>query len=635
MEVLLLAAGAITKANVCHGANLPRAEPHNEPDNRLIGYLQPKSKSYGRPRLTSPTETGRKIDPGVDHAELFARVEQEFQDRYIIERFVAASFSRALFVARDVVLKRRIALRLHLGPDTAGRAWFNGETELFASVDNPGIRTIYAAGTAGDWAFRTGKWIEGESLFDASRRGPRSLQEVIRLGRDLIRTLEYAHSENIVIRRVVPETVMMDRAGNAIITDLRFANRVLDVADPDLAAERQPYLAPETWHGHAGEPASDVYAVGALLYFAVTGSDPASDPNLIRPPTELRSACPQAVQRTIMRALRPDPRDRYMNASEMAEDFHSDLGDYETPTSAPLGRRISGAEDWEKRVRRALGDEYELLAEIGSGGFGSVYRVRDLRLERIVALKILHPHLTSEPDGIERFRKEGQLAAKLNHPNVVNVLGTGGRAGFVWYTMAYVAGENLGTLVRREGSLSILRTMVILGETLEALRHAHAHGVVHRDLKPENMLIDSDGGGVRITDFGLAIALHGQRWGGASSHSGTPEFASPEQLLGETVDLRSDLYSLSLVAYFVLTGKSPFGGGTVESILARQDAGHLPDIKQLRADIPNGLVRVLAKGAARNPEDRYESAAEYAEALRSGMDGWLKPNTSWWKRLIP
>jgi serine/threonine-protein kinase len=584
--------------------------------------------------LEQVTQNPPKIDPGIDQAEIFELAEELFRGRFAIKQFIAASYSRVLFVARDLILNRPVALRVHTDPDSPGRRWFEQETELLAALDHPGIRTVYTAGPAGDWWFRTGKWIEGESLLDASQRGPRSLQEVIRLARDLISTLEYAHSRQIVLRRIVPATVMLDRAGKAVITDVRFANRVLAVADPNLARESEPYLAPETWHGHAGEPSSDVYAVGALLYFAVTGTDPASNPREIIPPMELRASCPQAVQRLIMRALKSDPRERYHNAAEMAEDLHSELGDFQIPTSAPMSRRVSDADNWEKQVRRALGDEYELLEQVGSGGFGSVYRVRDLRLEREVALKILHPDLTTEPEGIERFRKESQLAAQLSHPNIVSVYDTGGRAGFVWYTMAYVKGMNLSTLVVTEGPLSVLRMLIILDQSLDALRHAHQQGVVHRDLKPENILIDDEGGAVRITDFGLAIALHGQRFGGASSRSGTPEFASPEQLLGEPVDLRSDLYSLTLVAYFTLTGRSPFSGGTVESVLARQSAGLLPDIQRFRSDLPKGLANVLTRGAARDPADRFSSAAEYAGALRSGMDAWAKPSPGWWNRLF-
>jgi len=569
----------------------------------------------------------------VDPVTLFANAQTVFQDRFALEQLVAASYSRALFLAKDPILKRQVAVRIHLDPDGPGRTWFVRESELLAAVDHPSIRTIYSAGFVGDWAYRASKWIEGESLLQAVSRGPRPIPEVLRLARDLAGALAYAHSLQIVIRRIVPGTVMIDRGGNAIITDLRFANRVLDVADPTLAAEGEPFLAPETWHGHAGEPASDVYAAGALLYFAMTGVPPANDPRKITPPIELRTSCPQAVQRVILRALEPDPRERYLNAAEMLDDLHASVGDFDVVTGAPsVTRRSDNAEAWEQLVRRALGDEYELLDELGAGGFGYVYRVRDLRLERDVALKILHPHLTTDPAAIERFRREAQLAAQLSHPNIVDVYGTGGRAGLLWYTMAYIAGVNLARVVQRDGPLSVKRVMRLLDEALDALAHAHHRDVIHRDLKPENLLIADIDGSVKITDFGLAMALQ-RGYGGASSHSGTPEFASPEQLLGESVDRRSDIYSLALVGIFALTGKPPFDGRTIESILAKQATGQLPDVRNLRQDVPETMLRVLERAAERLPDDRFSSIEEFANALHKSHDGpGGKPK--WWLRRL-
>jgi eukaryotic-like serine/threonine-protein kinase len=576
---------------------------------------------------------GPSVEATIDQAALFANAQVLFQDRFILDQLVAASYARALFLARDPILKRAVAVRVHLDPTGAGRIWFVRESELLAAVDHPSIRPIYTAGFVGEWAYRASKWIEGESLLQAVARGPRPIPEVLRIARDLAGALAYAHSQQIVIRRIVPGTVMLDRGGNAIITDLRFANRVLDVADPTLVNEAEPFLAPETWHGHAGESASDVYAAGALLYFAITGIPPANDPRHITPPIELRPSCPQVVQRVILRALQPDPRERYLNAAELLDELHSTMGDFDVPIGTPsVTRRSDNAEAWEKLVRRALGDEYELLDELGAGGFGYVYRVRDLRLERDVALKILHPHLTTDPAAIERFRREAQLAAQLSHPNIVDVYGTGGRAGLLWYTMAYIAGVNLGRVVQRDGPLPFKRVMRIMDEALDALAHAHRRGVIHRDIKPENLLITDLDGSVRITDFGLAMALQ-RGYGGASSHSGTPEFASPEQLLGEQVDRRSDLYSLSLVAIFALTGKPPFGGGTVESILAKQATGQLPDLRTVRQDIPERVIRALEHAAERLPDDRFPTAEDFERELRAGRDSWeTKPK--WWLRRL-
>jgi serine/threonine protein kinase len=287
---------------------------------------------------------------------------------------------------------------------------------------------------------------------------------------------------------------------------------------------------------------------------------------------------------------------------------------------------------WEQRLRRALGDDYELLTLLGSGGFGRVYRVRDLHLEREVALKVLHPLLTRDPAVVERFRKEAQLAARLNHINIVNIYDIGGRAGLIWYTMELIEGPNLGQLVERGGPLPLDSVLRLLREALSALAHAHGSGLVHRDIKPENMLIEPDGG-LRITDFGLALALRGEgKFGGATSQSGTPQFASPEQLLGERVDQRSDLYSLAAVAYFALLGRPPFTGSTPEQILARQTTDQLPDLRAEREDVGEDLERVLRRALSAEVNARYPSAGEFLQAVNRATGADTRARTPEWAR---
>src|SRR4029077_16104337 len=356
---------------------------------------------------------------------------------------------------------------------------------------------------------------------------------------------------------------------------------------------QQAFMAPEVRRGAAGDPASDVYTAGGLLYYALTAREPplgVRDPRL---PSAWRPNCPRALERVILRALRPAPEDRYLTAVEMLEDFTSEAGTFETPVVTPIAGvpALLEGEDrvrWEKRLRRALGDDYELLGQLGQGGFGRVYRVRDLHLEREVALKVLHPLLTQEPAVGERVRREAQLAARLNHPNIVNIYDIAGRSGLIWYTMELINGPSLAQLVDREGPLPLDKLLRLLREALSALAHAHGSGLVHRDIKPENMLIDRDGS-LRITDFGFAVALPA-KFGGATSQSGTPQFASPEQLLGERVDQRSDLYSVSAVAYFALLGHAPFEGVTPEQVLARQTTDQFPDLRSTVPDVGPGLA---------------------------------------------
>ncbi|HEV8265561.1 MAG TPA: serine/threonine-protein kinase [Gemmatimonadales bacterium] len=535
-----------------------------------------------------------------------------------LDNLVALSPERALYHAWDRILKRHVALRVHLLPDTPGRAWFLRETETLAALDHPAIRHVYAAGEVGTLAYRTANWIDGESLAGALRRGPRPIPTAMSLVRDLLSALEHAHARTVIMRRVVPATLMIDTAGRGVITDLRYANWCLPHAPADNTGDA--YMAPEVRGGAPGEPASDVYTVAANVYAALTGQEPDPEPSRLVPPRNVRVAIPVAVERVILRALLPDPRARYLTATEMLEDFVSDAGTFHTPAAAPQLTE-SG---FERRLRRALGDDYELLEEIGSGGFGRVYRVRDLGLEREVAMKVLHPSLTADPGVVERFRREAQLAARLRHPNIVSIYDIMGRAGLQWYTMELVPGANLAQVVQRDGPLTVDQTVDVVKQALSALEHAHGLGLVHRDLKPENMLIEPDGR-LRITDFGLALALRGEgRFGGATSRSGTPQFAAPEQLLGERVDPRADLYSLGVVAYFALLGRAPFTGSTPEQILARQTVDDLPGLAAERSEVSRELEEVLRHAVRSEPARRFPSAAAFGDALERATGGFLQ-----------
>jgi serine/threonine-protein kinase len=576
---------------------------------------------------------------------IFERVEGALGHRFRLETMVAASRERVLFSAEDKVLSRRVSLRVNLYPNDQTRAWFLREAEALAQLDHPAIRHVYDAAIIGDLAYRVGNWIEGESLQEAVKRGPRPFPTVHVLARDVLSGLEHAHAHGIVVRRIAPTSLLVNLAGRGTVTDLRFCNWTLPAVPATEVPGAQSFMAPEVREGAAGDPASDIYTAGAILYYAVTGHEPPLDSAELRPPSELRPNCPRAIERILLRALLPVPDDRFLSAAEMLEDFTSEAGTFDNPAAVvPLSAGLlpSDSEDgrhWEKRLRRAMGDDYELLSLLGRGGYGRVYRVRDLHLEREVALKVLHPHLTADPGVVERFRREAQLAARLNHPNIVAIYDIGGRSGMIWYTMELVKGPNLGQLVEKEGPLSVEKTIRLLRESLGALAQAHATGLVHRDLKPENILIDQTGS-VQITDFGLALALRGQgRFGGATSQSGTPMFASPEQLLGERVDQRSDLYSLAAVAYFSLLGEPPFSGQTVEQVLTRQTANQRPELRLHRPDLGEDVTRVLERALHAEVEQRYPSATEFLQALNRAAGGglrrrsgeWTKAALKWWR----
>jgi serine/threonine protein kinase len=593
-------------------------------------------RAGGQDRTASRAAALTTIEP----LRYFQRTQEALGTRYRLERTVAATPEQVLFEAYDLILKRRISLRVNFYADPAIRAWFLREAEALSRLDHPAIRHVYDAGIIGDLAFRVGNWIDGEGLQQALHRGPRPLPMVHALARDILSGLEHAHSYGIIVRRIVPPSVLVSTAGRATITDLRYCSYTLPAIPPDTVPTALAFMAPEVRGGAPGDATSDVYTAGALLYIAVTGQEPALDPVRLRRPTELRPACTRAIERIILRALQPAQDDRYLTAAEMLEDFASDAGTFETPAAVVAPGSVADAEDnarWEKRLRRALGDDYELLSLMGTGGFGRVYRVRDLHLEREVALKVLQPLLTRDPEVVERFRREAQLAAGLSHPNIVNIYDIGGRSGLLWYTMKLINGPSLAQLVDREGPLPLERVMRILREALSALAHAHGSGLVHRDIKPENMLIDETGS-LQITDFGLALALRG-KYGGATSQSGTPQFASPEQLLGERVDQRSDLYSLAAVAYYALLGTPPFPGLTVEQVLAKQTTNQFPTSQGRRDDVSEAFEQVLDRALSADVKRRFPSAAEFLQAVnqaattpaREPVADWARAAARWFR----
>ncbi len=557
-----------------------------------------------------------------------------FGDHFERVDLVAASDERVLYCARDRVLKRLVALRAHLKPLSPGRAWFLRETEVLAMLDHPSVRHVYGAGFADGVAYRSGNWIDGESLADACARGPRPIPLVLSIARDLLYATDYAHVRGIVMRRVLPTTLMLDTSSRAIVTDLRYANLVLDAVPPAERKDDDPFLAPEVRGGGAGDPGTDVFTVGAVIYYAFTGQAPGAKPRPIR---ELRPHCPRVVEQMVMRAIEPRPSDRYSTAAEMLADLSSYTGAFTEPSGAGPSTVLPDSPQWEMRLRRALGDDYELLGEVGSGSFGRVYRVRDLHLEREVAMKVLDPRISQDPGMSEAFIREAQLAAGLKHPNIVGIHDIDGRLGLLWYTMDLIRGRSVAQLVEKEGALPLPRVIEVLDDTLSALEYAHDRRLVHRDVKPENLLVDQEGR-VHVTDFGLALALpRGRLFGGATSRSGTPQFAAPEQLAGGQVDGRSDLFSLGAVGFYLLLGRPPFPERGPERAWQGNVTFTLPDLRKERPDLPMLFVEALERACAFEPGDRFASCRAFRDAIEAA--GFVTgerplPTAAWWQKLL-
>jgi len=287
--------------------------------------------------------------------------------------------------------------------------------------------------------------------------------------------------------------------------------------------------------------------------------------------------------------------------------------------SAPVEGAPEG--DLESRLRQALGETYELGPQIGRGGMGVVFQATDLRLKREVAIKVLPPELTHRQDLRRRLVREAQAAAALTHPHIVPIYDVGSGGGLVWFVMAFIHGESLRDLVRRAGPQPLHVVARVLRETAWALSYAHARGIVHRDIKPDNIMIERASGRAIVMDFGLAKIADEKDSGVTSTGAilGTPAYMSPEQARGaEQIDARSDIYTLGLVGYFILTGRNPFSARGRQATLARVLTEEAPDAATLRPDLPAWIIETLRKATRRDPAGRFESAEALANALDQG-----------------
>jgi serine/threonine protein kinase len=274
-----------------------------------------------------------------------------------------------------------------------------------------------------------------------------------------------------------------------------------------------------------------------------------------------------------------------------------------------------------------IGDRFRLEEKVGSGGMSSVYRAFDPTLERHVAIKLMHRDISNDADQLERFRREARAVAQLSHPHVVTVIDAGEDDGAPYIVFEYVEGETLKDRIRRLGRLPVAEAVAYAVEIGRALECAHAHMLVHRDVKPQNVLIDPDGR-AKVTDFGIARSLEAQGLTATGRVLGTTDYVSPEQALGHDVTAQSDIYSLGIVLYEMLTGEAPFKADTQVAVAMKHVREPLPDVQRRRPEISAALAAVVERATAKEVKNRYATVEEMVhdleevlaiEAARSGQ----------------
>jgi serine/threonine protein kinase len=283
-----------------------------------------------------------------------------------------------------------------------------------------------------------------------------------------------------------------------------------------------------------------------------------------------------------------------------------------------------------------LNGQYTVERELGRGGMGAVYLAREVRLDRLVALKVLPPHLAADPTIRERFLREARTAAQLSHPNIVPIYRAEEIGGFAFFAMAYIEGENLAERIRDRGALPPAEVVRVMRESAWALAYAHARGVVHRDIKAANIMIERGTGRAVVTDFGIARDKGSSSLTSPGEVLGTAYFMSPEQANGAEFDGRTDLYSLGVAGFQALSARLPFEGDNPNAILISVATRPAPSLREFAANLPPALIDVIDRCLQQAPNARYATGEDLADALGQALgDGSVVPDSGKYDRVIP
>jgi eukaryotic-like serine/threonine-protein kinase len=536
------------------------------------------------------------------------------------------------------------SLSLVTAPDPAHSNWLFEEARQLAQRSHPSIPTTYHYWTSYQETRRgpgyLRRWITGETVrARLARLGLADIPYVFQLLRGACSTLSYLHESGISHGGLNGDALWTTPTGRlwmlewqwavpreAIPAGVRPGNGPLEIRSAEAARPMREELLPMPPEWESNEwvptPASDQWQLAAMCFTALTGETP---PLRGIPPVKLvRPETPQAMSIAIDRALSIDPSERFPSLAVLLRAI--ERGDPSRTVVMVKGEPDRTAnESAEARMRWAVGDDYEILSKLGSGAFGTVWRARDLSLEREVALKALHPAIARDDKAVRAFWREAKLAAQLAHPSIVPIYDWDSSGGLSWYTMELAEEGSVASLVQRSGPRQLSEIAQQVEQVLDGLIVAHANGILHRDLKPENILIDRYHRW-RITDFGIANVTGED----APGTTGTPAFAAPEQLLGEVQGPAADYFALASIVYFVMTGDAPFGDADAKQILARQ-LGEGADLGMFPTVICNWFRKAFAPSA----DNRFADGEEMQRAWKVASDKVLaRQRGRWWRRVV-
>jgi serine/threonine protein kinase/tetratricopeptide (TPR) repeat protein len=599
---------------------------------------------------TSPGKTGWSVPVqklGATDPNASLEPGMMLGERYEILRSLGEGGMGAVYKARDHELDRLVALKV-IRPELAGHPdilrRFKQELILARQVTHKNVVRIFDLGTADGRKFITMDFIEGRDLKSIlNERGKLPVVEAVPIAQQICRGLEAAHVEGVVHRDLKPQNIMVDGAARVWLMDFGLARsmELSGLTRTGVLMGTPDYMSPEQARAEKVDARSDLFSLGIIFFEMLTGRLPFQADTLMAKllqrvqqravaVTEIDPTIPPGVSAVVSKCLEPDVTKRYQSVHEVLDDLMGDTksmgASSSSGSSSVASSTSSGAPSAASSISLAelgpgsqFGPRYRIESVIGEGGMGKVYKAHDSDLDRTVALKLVRPELAKDENSLQRFKQELLLASSISHRNILRIHDLGDVDGVKFISMAFVQGMDLHDLIAKLGRLPTERAVNIAKQLAGALEAAHAEGVVHRDLKPRNVLIDVDDH-IYISDFGLAKSLDADKTGmtRVGEVLGTPRYMSPEQAESKSADNRSDIYSLGIILYEMLTGEVPFTGESSLQVMFQHVQQKPKDPRLLNPEMPEYLAAVILKCLEKDPALRYQNAQELMQDLESG-----------------
>jgi serine/threonine protein kinase/tetratricopeptide (TPR) repeat protein len=522
-------------------------------------------------------------------------------NRYELTEQVGRDAFGALFKAQDTALQRTVLIRRFTAQEENMTRNILEQTKVGSSLNHATILAIYDSGKDGDHYFICTEYVDGPTLRQYLSRGHIDISTICEIATQICLGLAHAHKKGIVHRSLAPENIYITGGSQIKISGFGLDPRW--EAGNSLITKQ--YLSPEHIMAQKVDSKSDLYCFGIILYEMVYGMPPFSGSDvelqhLKKHPVfheNTQRWSPAFLTRIIQKCLQKDRHQRYNSASEIVEELE-------------VADIVPGM---------VLNERYEIIKEVGTGGMGRVYQARDRDLDEIVALKVLRAEISADPVIQRRFVREIKVARMITHPNVVKVFDIGKYKGNRYISMEYIQGISLDEWLKRNEKLEVRMLIPIMAKIVQGVLAAHAQGIIHRDLKPQNVLLDHSMN-PHVLDFGIARSQAHIDSTSSGQVLGSPKYMSPEQIQGRELDVRSDIYAVGVLMFYMFTGKEPFTGDEPRAIVMKHLTEQPPAMRKINPAVPEWLEKVVLKTLEKDRNQRYSTLKELLEDLKRGYE---------------